>query len=56
MPCRCRPLARPGVARPAHTPRPATLSPVAPETPHDAPERPPVPMPVPSPADEENAR
>lgn len=53
MACRCRPLARPGVARPAHTPRPAAPLPVDPETPLDAPEG--APSPAPAPSDEARA-
>ncbi len=54
MPCRCRPLARPGVSRPAHTPRPATSPPAVPMTPNEAPV--PAPTPTPTPAGEETTR
>jgi len=46
MPCRCRPLVRPGEVRPAHTPRPATPSPAVPNAPVPEPARTPVSPPA----------
>lgn len=54
MPCRCRPLARPGVARPAREPAPAAFPAVVPNPPTPSTPSAPVPIPEPVPQTEED--